>query len=165
MGRLKEDDNYFNKVLSRQEHETSCSCLKILQLLCQATQIFLFLHMMKIRDLKLSKNLERHHLSCWNGRFCSNCCIWIIQTEEQGKYQNVYSPDPHACGSPRLCCDSNDSMTQWPISCIKNSGQNLNLKRGMLSWSWWWWRLLSQTPHIEVNVYVKINCLGQTRTW
>ena len=57
------DGRYGRWARSRLEPETSCSCLKSLQSLCQAIQMFLLLHMMKIRDLNLLENLERHHLS------------------------------------------------------------------------------------------------------
>ena len=81
---------------------------KILQSLCQVTQMFLFHHMMKIRDLNLSEKLERHHLSPLERQVLQQSLHMDYINGRAGAILKC-SPDPHARGSPRLCCGSNGS--------------------------------------------------------
>lgn len=66
--------------------EQSCHSRRILRSLCQLAQMFLFLQMMKIRDLNSGKKLERHCLSSLGWWGCNGHFVWTTYTEEQGKY-------------------------------------------------------------------------------
>ena len=107
----------------------SCCCLKILQSLCQVTQMFLFLHMMKVRDLSLSEKLERHHLSPLDWQ--------VLQQSLHMDYINWRAGAILKCLFTWSTCVWQPKallweqwLLVWAIPCIKNSGQNLNLRRG-----------------------------------
>ena len=114
---------------SRLEPAMSCSCLKILQSLYQATQMFLFLHMMQIKDLNLSEKLERHHLSPLEWQ--------VLQQSLHIDYINWRAGEILKCLFTWSTCAWQPKallweqwLLVWAIPCIENSGQNLDLKRG-----------------------------------
>lgn len=45
---------------------------------------------------------------CRNGWIPWHCWLQADENEKSGRHKNVSSPDPHACGCPRLCGRSHD---------------------------------------------------------
>lgn len=101
---------------------------KILQSLCQLTQMCLFLHMMRIRDLNLSEKQKRHHLSPleWQVLLQSLHMDYINwRAEEILKCLFIWS----TCVWQPKALLWEQWLLVWVTPCIENSGQNLNLRR------------------------------------
>lgn len=94
-----------------------------------SSDTLLFLHMMKIRDLNLSEKLERHHLSPLEWQ--------VLQQLLHMDYIDWRAGDILKCLFTWSTCVWQPKallweqwLLVWAIPCIKNSGGNLNLRRG-----------------------------------
>ena len=145
----------------RKEPETTWTCLKILQSLCQATQIFLFLPMMKIRYLNLSEKLERHHLSPLEWQVLQQLLHMDYIDWRAGEILKCLSTWSTCVWQPKALLWE-QWLLVWAIPCIKNSGENLNLRRGNAVLVLLVVFALVRQLILKLYVYAE-NKLGQTR--
>ena len=91
--------------------------------------MFLFLHMMKIRDLNLSEKLERHHLSRLKWQVLQQLFHIDYIDWRAGEILKCLFTWSTCVWQPKALLWE-QWLLVWAIPCIKNSGQNLNLRRG-----------------------------------
>ena len=89
----------------------------------------LFLHMMKIRDLNSSENLEGHHLFPLERHVLQQSLHMDYINGRAGEILKRLFTWP-TCVWQSKALLGKQWLLIWAIPCIKNSGQNLNLRRG-----------------------------------
>lgn len=63
---------------------------------------------------KVCQTVHGKSALCRNGRILSHCWLQTDENEKSRRYQDVSSPDPHACGCTRLCGWRHDC---WYVVC------------------------------------------------